>query len=81
MTRTDFGKPITTVRGLLAAVRAGGRLVRYEAWQLTAANQWNHYLVVERDGLKRQVMTRVAIAAERRGIIRSERETKQEAKA
>ena len=64
--------PIRTVRELLAELARGGRLIRREAWELNEANQWRQYELVRGDGTRVHVFPRCAIAADRRGLVKTE---------
>ncbi len=66
--------PIRDVRTLLGELARGGRLIRREAWELNEANQWRQYELVRADGTRLHVFPRCAIAADRRGLVRPQKE-------
>jgi hypothetical protein len=58
---------------LLHLTRQGARLVRAERWELTQDNSWFTYRVILPSGDWHPVSERIAIAAERRGLVTVER--------
>jgi hypothetical protein len=72
---TNFAPPpVRTVPQLLAEVRRGGRLIRRELWELGEGNGWRQYELVKADGSRAHVSARIAIAADRRGLVEIGRE-------
>jgi hypothetical protein len=73
-----WGAPITTVRELLRATAAGGRLVHSNRWELDESNQWHEYRVLGRDGTQRAVRASIAVVALRKGMASVHLEEKSE---
>jgi hypothetical protein len=67
--------PIRAVPDLLAEIRRGGRLIRRELWELGEWNGWRQYELVKPDGTRVHVAAKIAIAADRRGLVTVGRET------
>jgi hypothetical protein len=66
--------PIRTVPQLLAELRRGGRLIRRELWELGEGNGWRQYELVKPDGTRVHVAAKIAIVADRKGLVTVGRE-------
>ena len=61
--------PLRSIRDLLLAIAAGGRLVHYQRWQVSEATGWREWVVVHRDGTRQGVDARIAVTAHRKGMV------------
>jgi hypothetical protein len=64
---------VSTVIDLLAVMRKGARLVRAERWELGQEYAWFTYTARLPNGDFHPVSERIAITAERRGLVTVER--------
>jgi hypothetical protein len=68
------GETIRRVIDLLAAERLpGARLVCHQKWQLNQENQWYEYEVLLEGGQRLPVEARIAVVAERKGLVKVQR--------